>query len=160
MFRELTITTPTDREIHMRRSFAAPRQLVWDCHTKPELLRRWLLGPPGWKMPVCEIDLRVGGRYRYEWEHEVRGSRMGMGGTFTEVAAPERLAARERLDDDWTGGETDVTQVFTEENGETTLTLTVRYASQEARDKAASGGMIDGMTQGYRRLDGVLSELL
>src|SRR5690349_11221865 len=55
------VSTPSEREIVMTRSFAAPRQLVWDCHTRPELIRRWMLGPPGWAMVLCEVDLRVGG---------------------------------------------------------------------------------------------------
>lgn len=157
MANKLDVTLPSDREICITRSFDAPRPLVWDCHTKPELVRRWLLGPPGWKMPVCKIDLRVGGAYRYEWEDESREVKMGMGGTFSEVKSPERIGSKEKFDDDWTGGETTVAQLFTEKSGKTTLVLTVLYASREARDGAASTGMIDGMEMGYRRLDGMLA---
>ena len=159
MANKVSITTPTDREIVITRSFDAPRPLVWDCHTKPELVRRWLLGPPGWEMPVCEIDLRVGGKYRYEWTHDARNARMSMGGVFQEIAKPEKIVAKEKFDDDWTGGETLVTQAFTERTGKTTLTLTVLYASKEARDGAAATGMTDGMEAGYQRLDEVLAEL-
>jgi uncharacterized protein YndB with AHSA1/START domain len=160
MGHRLEITTPSDREITITRSFDAPRPLVWDCHTKPELVRRWLLGPPGWEMPVCEIDLRVGGKYRYEWVHADRSAKMGMGGAFQEVKAPERLTAKEKFDDDWTGGETLVTQAFTKRGqAKTRLTLTVLYASKEARDGAAKSGMTDGMEMGYQRLDDVLAEL-
>lgn len=159
MANKLEITLPSDREICITRSFDSPRRLVWDCHTKPELIRRWMLGPPGWEMPVCEIDLRVGGKYRYEWEDRSRGKTMGMGGVFTEVTAPMRLAARERFDDDWTGGETQVSQIFTETVGITTLTFTILYASRQARDGAAATGMTDGMEHGYRRLDDVLATL-
>jgi uncharacterized protein YndB with AHSA1/START domain len=156
---KLEITLPSDREIRITRAFDAPRNLVWDAHTKPELVRRWLLGPPGWEMPVCRIDLRIGGEYRYEWEDKGRNKKMGMGGTFTAVNRPERIGAREKFDDDWTGGETDVKQVFTEKAGKTTLTLSVLYASKEARDGAAKSGMTDGMEAGYQRLDEVLAEL-
>lgn len=159
MANRLEITLPSDREIVITRSFDSPRNLVWDCHTKPALVRLWLLGPPGWEMPVCEIDLRVGGKYRYEWEDKARGKTMGMGGVFTEVAAPERLGAREKFDDDWTGGETEVTQVFIEKAAKTTLTLTVLYASKQARDGAAATGMTTGMEAGYNRLDEVLATL-
>jgi uncharacterized protein YndB with AHSA1/START domain len=155
----LEITLPTDREIRITRSFDAPRELVWDAHTKPALVRRWLLGPPGWEMPVCEIDLRVGGKYRYEWVDTGRGKTMGMGGVFTDVAKPQRIGAKEKFDDDWTSGETNVSQVFTETADKTTLTLTVLYASKEARDGAAKSGMTDGMEAGYARLDQVLAEL-
>jgi uncharacterized protein YndB with AHSA1/START domain len=159
MANKLEITLPSDREIVIMRSFDAPRDLVWDCHTKPALVRRWLLGPPGWEMPVCEIDLRVGGKYRYEWEDKGRGVKMGMGGTFTAVKKPEHISSKEKFDDDWTGGETDVSQVFTENGGKTTLTLTILYASKQARDGAAATGMTDGMEHGYRRLDEVLASL-
>lgn len=159
MANRLAITLPSDREIVITRSFDAPREMVWDCHTKPALVRRWLLGPPGWEMPVCEIDLRVGGKYRYAWEDKTRGMTMGMGGTFTAVDKPERIGAREKFDDDWTGGETDVTQLFTEHAGKTTLTLTIVYASKEARDGAAKTGMTDGMEAGYQRLDDILARL-
>lgn len=156
----LDISLPSDRELRIKRSFSAPRQLVWDCHTKPELVRRWLLGPPGWEMPVCDIDLRVGGKYRYEWEDKSRGKTMGMDGVFTDVAKPRHLGSREIFDEDWTGGETDVSQAFDEHEGRTTLTLTVHFRSKEARDGAAASGMTEGMDQGYARLDEVLSELV
>ena len=115
---KLEITTPTDREIVITRSFDAPRNLVWDAHTRPELVRRWLLGPPGWEMPVCDIDLRVGGKYRYEWVDKGRGKTMGMGGVFTEVVKPEIIGSKEKFDDDWTGGETVNTQVFAQKGGD------------------------------------------
>jgi uncharacterized protein YndB with AHSA1/START domain len=156
---KLEITLPTDREIRITRSFDAPRHLVWDAHTKPALVRRWLLGPPGWEMPVCEIDLRVGGKYRYEWLDKGRGKTMGMGGVFTEVKKPERIGSKEKFDDDWTMGETVNMQVFTEKGGKTHMVLTVLYASKEARDGAAKSGMTDGMEAGYARLDEVLASL-
>lgn len=159
MANKLEITLPSDREIVITRSFDAPRDLVWDCHTKPALVRRWLLGPPGWEMPVCDIDLRVGGKYRYEWEDKSRGETMGMSGTFTAVDKPERLDSKERFDDDWTGGETVNRQVFTEAGGKTTSVLTVLYVSKEARDGAAQSGLTDGMDAGYARLDEILAGL-
>ncbi len=116
--------------------------------------RQWLF-----RTDECEIDLRVGGKYRYEWEDKGRNRKMAMGGTFTAVIKPERIGAREKFDDDWTGGETEVAQVFTEKGGKTTLTLTVLYASKEARDGAAKSGMTEGMEAGYQRLDEVLAEL-
>jgi uncharacterized protein YndB with AHSA1/START domain len=156
---KLEITLPGDREIRITRGFDAPRNLVWDAHTKPELVRRWLLGPPGWEMPVCRIDLRVGGEYRYEWEDKGRGKKMGMGGVFTDVAKPESIGSKEKFDDDWTMGETINKQVFTEKGGKTHLVLTVLYASKDARDGAAKSGMTDGMEAGYARLDEVLASL-
>jgi uncharacterized protein YndB with AHSA1/START domain len=159
MTSKLEISLPSDREIRITRSFDAPRNLVWDAHTKPELVRRWLLGPPGWEMPVCRIDLRVGGEYRYEWEDKTRGAKMGMGGVYTEVAKPEKIGSKEKFDDDWTGGQTLASQVFIEKDGRTTSVMTILYASKEARDGAASTPMADGMEAGYQRLDKVLAEI-
>ena len=153
------VTTPTDREIEIVRDFHAPRQLVFDAFTKPELVRRWLLGPPGWSMPVCEIDLRVGGAYRYVWRKDGVPD-MGMGGVFREIVAPSRLVATERFDDSWYPGEALDTTVFVEEGGITKTKITVLYESKEARDTARRSGMEHGMAAGYNRLDELLSSML
>ncbi len=148
----LQIATPSDREVVITRQFDAPRELVFDCHTKPDLVRRWLLGPPGWTMPVCDIDLKVGGRYRYVWRGP-DGEELAMGGTFSLIERPERIDTRELFDEDWTGGETFITTRFTEQGGRTTATLTVLYSSREAREGALATGMAEGMEAGYQRLD-------
>src|ERR1700716_486376 len=98
---KLQITTPTDREIAMTRVFNAPKRLVFDALTKPELVKQWLLGPPGWSMPVCEIDLRGGGAYRFVWRKDAGGKEvtMGISGLFREIVAPERFVASEKFDD-------------------------------------------------------------
>ena len=158
MSQPLEISTPSDREVVITRSFDAPRELVFDCYTRPELVRRWLLGPPGWTMPVCDIDLRVGGRYRYVWRGPT-GEEMGMGGVFREVARPERIASNELFDQDWTGGETLVTTEFSERAGRTISTTTVLYVSKEAREGMLATGMTDGMEAGYRRLDELLASM-
>ena len=79
-----TVTQPSDTEVTLTREFDAPARLVWDAYTKPEYVRQWLLGPDGWDMPVCDIDLRVGGRFQYRWSHPTEGS-FGTEGEFTEV---------------------------------------------------------------------------
>ncbi|MGE5800651.1 MAG: SRPBCC family protein [Gemmatimonadota bacterium] len=154
----LTVSTPTDRDAVITRVVDAPRGMVFDAYTKPELVRRWLLGPPGWTMPVCEIDLRVGGRYRYEWR-SADGQSMGMGGTFKEVVRPTRIVATQMFDQDWTGGETIVSTDIVEKNGKSTITTTVRFASREARDAALQTGMTTGMEAGYERLEQLLEEI-
>lgn len=150
------VSTPSDREIQVTRDFDAPRRLVFDAFTKPALVRRWLLGPSGWTMPVCEIDLRVGGVYRYVWRSEKNGSQMAMGGVFREVVPLERLVATEKFDDAWYPGEALDTTVFVETRGITRTTITVLYESQEARDTARRSGMEHGMAAGYDRLEGLL----
>ena len=154
--RKLEIATANDRDIVFTRSFDAPRALVFDAWTKPELVRRWLLGPPGWTMPVCEIDLRVGGRYRYVWRRD-DGVEMGMGGVHLEVVVPERVVCTQLFDQDWTGGEAVGTLEFTERGGVTTVRNTVRYASTEARESVLRSGAAQGMEAGYERLDDVLA---
>ncbi|HEY3222017.1 MAG TPA: SRPBCC family protein [Gemmatimonadales bacterium] len=152
----LKVTTPTDRELMMTRVFDAPRGMVFDALTSPGLMQRWLLGPPGWTMPVCEIDLRVGGKYRYVWEN-ADGRKMGMGGTFKEIVRPSRIVATELYEDYWTGGETLVTTQLVETRGKTTLSTTVRYASREARDAAIKMGATKGLEASYDRLEQLLT---
>jgi uncharacterized protein YndB with AHSA1/START domain len=152
----LKVTTPSERELVMTREFDAPRGMVFDALTTPDLVRRWLLGPPGSTMPVCEIDLRVGGKYRYVWRN-AEGREMGMGGTFKEMVRPSRLVATEAYDDHWTGGETLTTTELVETRGKTTVSTTVRYVSREARDAALKMGATKGLEASYVRLDELLT---
>jgi uncharacterized protein YndB with AHSA1/START domain len=156
--KSLTVTTPSDREIAMARVFDAPRTLVWDAFTKPELIKRWLGVIPGWSMAVCEVDLRVGGGYRYVWRGP-GGAEMGMRGTYPEITAPERLVSTERFDQSWYEGEAMGTLVLTERDGKTTATTTVRYASREVRDAVLKTPMATGVNAGYDSLDAVLATL-
>ena len=152
------VSTPSDTELLIRRSFDAPRRLVFACLKEPEYVRAWLLGPEGWTMPVCEIDFRVGGKYRYEWAN-ADGRRMGMGGVYREIVAPERIVAAELFDVDWTGGETTNTSTLTESRGVTTLAIRVTYATRQARDGALATGMTEGMEAGFQRLETLLASM-
>ena len=151
----LKLTTPTDREISWTRVFDAPPRLVFDAMTTPELLRRWLLGPEGWTMVVCQVDLRVGGVYRYVWSHPDHG-RMGMGGVYREIVRPERIVNTEVFDD--YPGESVGTAVLVEKDGSTILTTTILYESKELRDSALRTNMAAGMTASYNRLAMLLAE--
>jgi uncharacterized protein YndB with AHSA1/START domain len=153
----LKLTTRGDREIVMTRVFNAPRRLVFDALTKPELVKQWLLGPPGWSMPVCEIDLRVGGNYRYVWRQDSDGSEMGMGGVYREILAPERVVATEKFDEAWYPGEALGTTVLAEHGRKTTLTQTMLYQSREARDAVLKSGMEKGVAASYDRLAEMLA---
>jgi uncharacterized protein YndB with AHSA1/START domain len=152
----LTLTTPSEREIVLTRVFDAPRHLVFDAFTKPELIRRWLLGPPGWSMPVCEIDLEAGGTYRYLWRG-ADGTEMGVSGVYREIAPPERIVATEVFDQAWYPGEALVTTLLIEREGRTTLTTTVLYESQAARDTALRSDMEKGVAASYDRLADLLT---
>src|SRR6266851_8212353 len=153
---KLQITTPSDREIAMTRVFDAPRRLVFDAFTKPELVKQWLLGPPGWTMPVCEIDLRVGGKYRYVWRH-ADGREMGMGGVYKEIVPHERILSTELFDEAWYPGESLITSTLVEQGGKTTLTTTILYVSREARDGVLKSGMESGVAVSYDRLEELLA---
>jgi uncharacterized protein YndB with AHSA1/START domain len=155
----LKLTTRGEREIVMTRIFDAPRSLVFDAFTKPELIKQWLLGPPGWSMPVCEIDFRVGGRYRYLWRHE-NGNEMGMSGVYREIAAPERIVATEKFDESWYPGEAVGTVILAEQGGKTTLTQTILYESRDVRDAVLKSPMESGVAAGYDRLAELLASTL
>src|SRR5262245_28626986 len=151
-----TYSTPSDVEVRIVRVVDAPRRIVFDAWTNPKHVPQWLLGPPGWTMPVCEIDLKVGGAWRYTWRKD-DGAEMTIAGTFREVAPPERLVTAERWGPEWP--ETINTLVLTESGGRTTISLTVKYPSKEARDAALQTGMKDGMDAGFARLDELLRKL-
>jgi uncharacterized protein YndB with AHSA1/START domain len=149
----LKVTTPTDREIVMTRVFDAPRSLVFDAMAKAELLKRWLLGPPGWSMVECENDLKVGGAFRHVWRRS-DGMQMAMRGVYHEVVPPERIVRTEAFEFgcDAQAGEQLGTLVLTEQGGKTLLTLTVLYPSKEARDATIASGMEHGVAASYDRL--------
>ncbi|MCY1031010.1 SRPBCC family protein [Corallococcus sp. BB11-1] len=155
----LKVSTPSDLELTMTRIFNAPRRLVFDAHTKPELLKRWLGVHRGWSMAVCEIDLRVGGAYRYVWRGPDRKD-MGVSGIFREITPPERLVNTERFDDAWYTGEALNTLLLTEEGGKTTLTSTMRFESKAARDEVLRSPMEGGVAFGYDMLEQLLSAQL
>ena len=152
----LTVTTPGDREIVMTRAFNAPRQLVWDAWTKPEYLKRWLLGPEGWTMPVCQADVRPGGKWHFEWR-KADGAEMSMNGIYKEVAPPDRLVSTESWGANWP--ETLNTLTLIEENGKTTATNTILYPSKEARDAALQTGMAKGVAISFDRLEELVESL-
>jgi uncharacterized protein YndB with AHSA1/START domain len=152
----LKLTKQGDREIVMTRAFHAPRRLVFDALTKPELVKRWLIGPPGWSMPVCEIDLQVGGSYRYVWRH-TDGKEMGVRGVYRDIVPQERVICTERFDEAWYPGEALLTTTLVEQDGKTTLTSTVLYVSKEARDGVLKSGMENGVAASYDRLAELVS---
>jgi uncharacterized protein YndB with AHSA1/START domain len=150
----LQVTTPTDREIVLTRVFDAPRRLVFDAFSKPELLKRWF-GPRGWSLTVCEVDLRVGGSWRFVLRGP-DGKEMGMRGVYREVVPPERSVHTESFDD--YPGESVVTAVFTEQAGKTLLTATVLYSSKEIRDAVVQSGMEHGAAESYDKLAELLAQ--
>src|SRR3989454_12133345 len=149
----LEVTTPTEREIVLTRVFDAPRSLVFDAFTKPELLKRWF-GPRGWSLVVCEVDLKVGGTFRFVLRGP-DGADMGMRGVYRELVPPERSVHTESFDD--YPGESLVTAVLVEQGGKTTLTATLLYPSQEVRDAVLKSGMEHGAAESYDKLAELLA---
>lgn len=151
----LILTTPSDREIAMTRVFHAPRHLVFEAYTNPELVKQWLGVFGGWSLDVCEIDLRAGGKYRYVWNN-TNGSSMAMGGEYRKVARPDLIVATEKFDDPWYEGEAIDTTTFVEKDGKTTLTTTTLYASKEIRDNVLKSPMEGGVAASYDKLEELL----
>ncbi len=156
---KLTVAQSGERDLIVTRTFDAPRDLVFRAFSEPALVQRWMLGPPGWTMPFCEIDLRPGGKFRYVWRKE-DGVEMGIAGTYLEVEAPGRTVHEELFDEDWTGGRTVITTLLTEAGGVTTMTMTITYSSSEGRAQALATPMLDGMESGYVSLDTLLPEIV
>jgi uncharacterized protein YndB with AHSA1/START domain len=155
--KNLKVEARGEREIVMTRMFDAPRHLVYEAVTKPELVKRWLLGPDGWSMPVCDIDLRVGGKYRYVWKRDKDGTEMGMGGVYREIVPNERIVATEAFDQAWYPGEAVGTLLLTEEGGRTKLTQVVLYESRDARDGVLKSPMEEGVAVSYDRLEKIVT---
>lgn len=147
----VVVTMPSDLEIRVNRNFDATRDLVFAYHTKCEFVRKWLLGPPGRSMPECDIDLRIGGRYRYVWRNDDNGREFGVSGEFREIAVPERMVTVESMDS--VPGHARVTTVFEKDGSDTAFSITIQFESKEYRDGALESGMTDGMSMSYDRLE-------
>jgi uncharacterized protein YndB with AHSA1/START domain len=157
------VSTPSDREVLVKRSFDAPAKLVWRAYTEPDLMRRWLTAMPGWSMPVCEMTTQVGGKYRWRWRDNANGTEFGFMGEMLEVALHSKIVHTQIYDAGDTdfgsmGGEPSIiTVTFNEANGITNVATSIKYASKADRDAAMSTGMTDGMEMSYQALDGVLA---
>lgn len=157
------VALPSDTEVRVTRDFRAPRELVWRTHVEPELFQRWVGGYPGWSMPVCEMDVRPGGTFRWRWRFDEDGKEFGFHGDYRTVEAPSLMVHDEYFDPGTLGGEMHDTPAlirtsFTEKGGITTLEVLMDYGSKEARDAAIATGMTDGMEVSYARLDTLVAE--
>jgi len=153
---KVTVVAQGDRELVISREFNATRDLVFQAHTECKYLKRWMFGPDGWSLEVCNIDLKVGGSYRYVWK---KGDiEMGAGGEYQEISEPDRLVCTEQFDDPWYPGIGLATIELTETDGVTTLTNTIKYESKEARDTVLESPMEEGLALGYDRLEALLAE--
>jgi len=156
---QMKVTTPGDTDVVVTRAFSAPPALVYRAFVEPRLVQRWMLGPPGWTMPVCEIDLRRGGAYRYRWRNEEKGKEFGFFGTFEEIEPERRIVHTELPDWEPEASPALVTTSFASAPYGTMATMSIRYASAAVRAQVLATGMVDGMSMTYDRLDGILAEL-
>lgn len=157
------VTMPSEREVKVTRAFKAPRALVYRAYSEPALIQRWNLGPPGWTMPVCEMDLRVGGAYRWRWRSDDGKTEFGFHGVIRELEPERRIVHTQLYDPGNTGtgtgeGEALVTLTMAEEKGVTLVTTVIDFGSKEVRDAALATGMTEGMEMSYQSLDRVLAE--
>lgn len=160
MKNRLNVKAVGDCEILIERAFDAPRKLVWEAMTRPEYLKRWLFGPPGWEMTECIENLTVGGKFRYAWKHE-DGREMAMSGTYREIIPHDRIVRTESFEFGCVdqGGQQIGTMTLVEKAGKTQLTISVLYPNRESRDGMIASGMESGMAIGYERLDEILASL-
>lgn len=156
-----SITLPSDCELTMIRTFDAPRAMVFDAWTQPELLRRWF-GPPGWSLEVCEADLTVGGGWRQVLRKIGGTAEIALFGVYREIASPDRLVHTQNMEG--CEGQRDAaavcTMVLSENGGRTTMTHTTRYPSREVRDSVLQHGTSEqGMDVVFDKLAALLSTL-
>jgi len=153
----VAITTPSECELSWSRRFSAPIGRVFEALTRPELVQRWLLGPEGWSMPVCEIDLKAGGRYRYVWRRDRDSKLMGMGGVFQEVSVPTHVSFTEVFDEAWYAGHATGSYRLIDEQATTLLVQTMRYESRAVRDEVLRSGFETGIEKSHQRLDDIFA---
>jgi uncharacterized protein YndB with AHSA1/START domain len=150
----MTLAPRGGHEIVVTRAFDAPREMIWDADTKPELVKRWMTGPDGWTMPVCDIDLRVGGAYRYRWRNG-EGHEFGAAGEHREIVPNERIVMTQVMEG--FQEEALMTLELAGSGGCTTATSTMWFPSAQARDGAFKTGMAKGMEMGFARLDEIFA---
>ncbi len=153
---KLSVEPKGDRTLRVTRSFAAPRPVVWRAMTEPDLVKRWLWADD-YPMALCEMDVREGGKLRWGW-HMPPDSTMWLSGRYLKVEAPGLLVHTELFDQDWTDGETIVTQRLIDKGEATLMDMDILYPSAKGRQTALATPMADGMEQGYVKLDTLLPE--
>lgn len=152
----LEMTKTAANEVCVKRSFDAPISLVWRAFTEPALIQRWMTGPPGHTMPICEMDARVGGSWRYVWK--MPEGEMEAYGQVKEIVLHERIVHTETFAP-WPDQSSLVTTEFTALGDRTLVTTTMAFSDEATRDMVLRTGMTDGMESSYARLETILPEL-
>lgn len=145
-------TLLSDTQVRVSRVIRGTVEQVWRAHHEPALMKRWLLGPDGWTMPVCEVATTVGGRYRYEWENAAQGQRFGFEGELLERVPPYRAVTTEQMIGVAGPGTRNELTLSALPEG-TLMALVITYPSKEVRDMILGTGMTTGMEASYARLE-------
>jgi uncharacterized protein YndB with AHSA1/START domain len=157
----LEVSTPTDFAIVMKRTFNAPRHLVWKAMTQPEYIRQWIFAPDGWAMTICEADDNVGGTFRWVWAGPDGQRSLTIWGVNREIVPFEKMVHTENMEvGGVTLGELLASIELTEADGETHLQMTLLFPSKEARDAALASGIEKGVSIGYGRLDAIFVSMV
>ena len=156
------VSTPSDQEVLIERSFDADAALVWQAYTEPALIRRWLTGMPGWSMLVCDMTTEVGGTYNWRWRDDENNVEFGFTGEMLEVEPNAKIVHTQMYDPGTMGGTMGgepaiITVIFDETEGGTTVRTMIKFGSKQDRDAAISTGMTDGMEMSYQQLDEVVA---
>lgn len=152
---KLELKTEGDTHIVVTRRFAAPPESVYRAHTDPKLIQKWLLGPEGWTMPVCEVDARPGGKFRYEWKN-AQGSGFHITGEYVELKPSSRIVHVERM---WLPDPTPDNHVdtrFDKDGAGTLMTIRMTLPDEKTRAGMLTTGMAGGMEASYVRLEGLI----
>ncbi len=153
---KMKLETQGECYVVVTRRFAAPPEEVYRAHTEPELIQQWLLGPEGWSMPVCLVDVRKGGSIRYEWS-DGKGNGFSLTGEFIEVEPPHRIVHVERMHLPDTTPDNHVETTFAADGAGTLMTMRMTLPNAETRKAMLATGMEHGMEASYQRLDGYLA---
>lgn len=149
---KLTLKTDGDRHVVVTRRFAAPPEAVYRAHTEPKLVQKWLLGPPGWTMPVCINEARPGGKIRYEWA-DGKGAGFHLTGEYVELEPFRRIVHVERMHLPDATPDNHVETRFELDGAGTLMTMRMTLPDAETRTAMLASGMEHGMEASYARLD-------
>ena len=153
---KLTLKTEGDRHVVVTRRFAASPEAVFRAHTDPKIVQKWLLGPDGWSMPVCDLDARSGGKFRYEWKNNENGQGFHITGEFVEVTPSSKIVHVERMFLPEQTPDNHVETVFEKDGTGTLMTMRMTLPDEATRSAMLATGMDKGMEKSYERLEGLI----
>ena len=150
---KLTLKTEGDKHVIVTRHFAAPPEAVYRAHLDPKIVQKWLLGPDGWTMPVCDLDARAGGKFRYEWKHETKGHGFHITGEFVELTPHSKIVHIERMFLPQQTPDNHIETRFEPDGSGTLMTMRMTLPDEVTRAAMLSTGMEKGMENSYERLE-------